>query len=61
MWDCALTWRKLIEAVTPSGYGGPLERDPAVELWMKPAPNHFMIFDSERPPYYPVVVVETNI
>ena len=37
-----------------------LERDPAVELWMKPGPNQFKIFDSEGAAYRPDFVVETK-
>lgn len=37
-----------------------LERDPAVELWMKPGPNQFKIFDSEGHAYQPDFVVETQ-
>lgn len=37
-----------------------LERDPVVELWMKPGPNQFKIFDSEGAAYQPDFVVETK-
>ena len=37
-----------------------LERDPIVELWMKPGPNQFKIFDSEGGAYRPDFVVETK-
>lgn len=37
-----------------------LERDPTVELWMKPGPNQFKIFDSEGGAYRPDFVVETK-
>lgn len=37
-----------------------LERDPMVELWMKPGPNQFKIFDSEGHAYQPDFVVETK-
>jgi len=37
-----------------------LERDPTVELWMKPGPNQFKIFDSEGSAYRPDFVVETK-
>lgn len=37
-----------------------LERDPTVELWMKPGPNQFKIFDSEGHAYQPDFVVETK-
>lgn len=37
-----------------------LERDPTVELWMKPGPNQFKIFDSEGHAYQPDFVVETE-
>lgn len=37
-----------------------LERDPTVELWMKPGPNQFRIFDSEGHAYQPDFVVETK-
>ena len=37
-----------------------LERDPTVELWMKPGPNQFKIFDSEGAAYRPDFVVETK-
>lgn len=38
-----------------------LERDPTVDLWMKPGPNQFKIFDSEGHAYQPDFVVETKI
>ena len=37
-----------------------LERDPTVELWMKPGPNQFKIFDHEGRAYQPDFVVETK-
>jgi type III restriction enzyme len=37
-----------------------LERDPTVELWMKPGPNQFKIFDTEGRAYQPDFVVETK-
>ena len=37
-----------------------LERDEAVELWMKPGPNQFKIYDSEGHAYQPDFVVETK-
>lgn len=37
-----------------------LERDPTVDLWMKPGPNQFKIFDSEGSAYRPDFVVETK-
>lgn len=37
-----------------------LERDPTVDLWMKPGPNQFKIFDSEGHAYQPDFVVETK-
>jgi type III restriction enzyme len=37
-----------------------LERDPTVELWMKPGPDQFKIFDSEGHSYQPDFVVETK-
>lgn len=37
-----------------------LERDPTVELWMKPGPNQFKIFDSEGHAYQPDFVAETQ-
>ncbi len=37
-----------------------LERDPTVELWMKPGPNQFKIFDSDGGAYQPDFVVETK-
>jgi type III restriction enzyme len=37
-----------------------LERDPTVDLWMKPGPNQFKIFDSEGSAYRPDFVVETE-
>jgi type III restriction enzyme len=37
-----------------------LERDPTVQLWMKPGPNQFKIFDSEGGAYQPDFVVETE-
>jgi len=37
-----------------------LERDPTVELWMKPGPNQFKIFDSEGSAYRPDFVIETQ-
>lgn len=37
-----------------------LERDPKVQLWMKPGPNQFKIFDTEGHAYQPDFVVETE-
>jgi type III restriction enzyme len=37
-----------------------LEREAAVELWMKPGPNQFKIYDSEGHAYQPDFVVETK-
>ncbi len=37
-----------------------LERDAAVDLWMKPGPNQFKIYDSEGHAYQPDFVVETK-
>lgn len=37
-----------------------LERDPTVELWMKPGPSQFKIFDAEGHAYQPDFVAETN-
>jgi type III restriction enzyme len=37
-----------------------LEQDNAVNLWMKPGPNQFKIFDTEGLPYQPDFVVETE-
>ena len=37
-----------------------LERDPTVDLWMKPGPNQFKIFDSEGSAYRPDFVVQTK-
>jgi len=37
-----------------------LERDATVELWMKPGPNQFKIYDSEGHAYQPDFVVETK-
>ncbi len=37
-----------------------LEQDPAVQLWMKPGPNQFKIFDSDGSAYQPDFVVETS-
>ena len=37
-----------------------LERDETVELWMKPGPNQFKIYDTEGHAYQPDFVVETK-
>jgi type III restriction enzyme len=37
-----------------------LERDASVELWMKPGPSQFKIYDSEGHAYQPDFVVETQ-
>ena len=37
-----------------------LEGDATVELWMKPGPNQFKIYDSEGHAYQPDFVVETK-
>lgn len=37
-----------------------LEQDPTVELWMKPGPNQFKIYDAEGHAYQPDFVVETK-
>ncbi|MCA3739358.1 MAG: DEAD/DEAH box helicase family protein [Phenylobacterium sp.] len=37
-----------------------LERDVTVELWMKPGPNQFKIYDTEGNAYQPDFVAETN-
>lgn len=37
-----------------------LERDPTVELWMKPGPNQFKIEDADGRAYLPDFVVETK-
>ena len=37
-----------------------LEQDPSVQLWMKPGPNQFKIYDEDSKPYKPDFVVETD-
>jgi type III restriction enzyme len=37
-----------------------LEQDPSVQLWMKPGPNQFRIYDEDNAPYQPDFVVETR-
>jgi type III restriction enzyme len=37
-----------------------LERDSSVQLWMKPGPNQFKIFDADGSAYQPDFVVETE-
>jgi type III restriction enzyme len=37
-----------------------LERDPTVDLWMKPGPNQFKIYDADGHSYQPDFVVETK-
>lgn len=37
-----------------------LEQDATVQLWMKPGPNQFKIFDADGLPYQPDFVVETD-
>ncbi|NEY92002.1 DEAD/DEAH box helicase family protein [Tabrizicola oligotrophica] len=37
-----------------------LEQDSTVQLWMKPGPNQFKIFDADGLPYQPDFVVETD-
>ena len=36
-----------------------LEQDSSVQLWMKPGPNQFKIYDVDNAPYQPDFVVET--
>jgi type III restriction enzyme len=36
-----------------------LEQDGAVQLWMKPGPNQFKVYDADGLPYQPDFVVET--
>lgn len=36
-----------------------LEQDPSVQLWMKPGPNQFKIYDEDNAAYQPDFVVET--
>lgn len=36
-----------------------LEQDASVQLWMKPGPNQFKIYDEDNTPYQPDFVVET--
>jgi type III restriction enzyme len=37
-----------------------LEQDPSVQLWMKPGPSQFKIYDEDNSPYQPDFVVETT-
>jgi type III restriction enzyme len=37
-----------------------LEQDSAVQLWMKPGPNQFKVYDADGLPYQPDFVVETD-
>ena len=37
-----------------------LEQDLSVQLWMKPGPNQFKIYDEDSKPYQPDFVVETK-
>lgn len=37
-----------------------LEHDDAVQLWMKPGPNQFKVYDADGLPYQPDFVVETE-
>lgn len=37
-----------------------LEQDDTVQLWMKPGPNQFKVYDAEGLPYQPDFVVETE-
>ncbi len=53
-------WQAKFDSDTERQMAVLLERDPTVELWMKPGPNQFKIFDSEGHPYQPDFVVETK-
>lgn len=53
-------WQAKFDSDTERKMAVLLERDPTVELWMKPGPNQFKIFDSEGHAYQPDFVVETK-
>lgn len=53
-------WQAKFDSDTERQMAVLLERDPSVELWMKPGPNQFKIFDSEGHAYQPDFVVETK-
>ncbi|MER8459804.1 DEAD/DEAH box helicase family protein [Mesorhizobium sp. M1300] len=53
-------WQAKFDSDTERKLAVLLESDPSVELWMKPGPNQFKIFDSEGHAYQPDFVVETK-
>ncbi|RWO81038.1 DEAD/DEAH box helicase family protein [Mesorhizobium sp.] len=53
-------WQAKFDSDTERKLAVLLENDPSVELWMKPGPNQFKIFDSEGHAYRPDFVVETK-
>jgi type III restriction enzyme len=53
-------WQAKFDSDTERKMAVLLERDPSVELWMKPGPNQFKIYDSDGHPYQPDFVVQTN-
>ena len=53
-------WQAKFDSDTERQMAVLLERDPSVELWMKPGPNQFKIFDNEGHAYQPDFVVETK-
>ena len=53
-------WRAKFDSDTERQMAVLLEGDATVELWMKPGPNQFKIYDSEGHAYQPDFVVETK-
>jgi type III restriction enzyme len=53
-------WQAKFDSDTERQMAVLLERDPTVELWMKPGPNQFKIYDADGQAYQPDFVVQTN-
>jgi type III restriction enzyme len=53
-------WRAKFDSDTERQMAVLLERDATVDLWMKPGPNQFKIYDTEGHAYQPDFVVETK-
>jgi type III restriction enzyme len=54
-------WQAKFDSDTERQMAVLLENDPAVELWMKPGPGQFKIYDTDGHAYQPDFVVETKV